>query len=237
MGACDLVLIDAPNFDNGLGLHIDVRTTSRYEYSYIESAVLLIGDETFEIDSYGQYSLGAIDHADLKDKGSTLAGFPIVHSKDESKVQSFDVILSPTANITFGAFKDLVSVKLSGDTTLLGASTGIMGSSLTGSMLSRGGNIMDMSNEDAINNFGQEWQVRADEPMLFRTSRSPQASKGEKCILPGTNSKQSLRRRLMDSKISKSKAEAACAYLKEGTKAACVSDVMAIGDLDMAKSY
>ena len=237
MGACDLVLLDAPNFGNGLGLHIDIRTTARYAYSYIESAVLLIGNETFEVDSYGQYSVGAIDYADLKDEDSTLSGFPIVHSKDESKIQVFDVILSPTANITFGAFKDLVFVKLSRDTTLLGASTGIMGSSLTGSMLSRSGNIMDMSNENAINIFGQEWQVRADEPRLFRTSRPPRASHGEKCILPGTNSKQSLRRRLMDNKIAKSEAEVACAHLKGGTKAACMGDVVAIGDLDMAQSY
>ena len=95
---------------------------------------------------------------------------------------------------------------------------------------------MDMSNEDAINAFGQEWQVRADEPMLFRTSRSPQASKGEKCVLPGATSKQSLRRRLKESKITPSEAEAACAHLKGTTKSACVYDVLAVGDLDLAQS-
>ena len=236
MGECDLVLLDVPNFGGGgsLGLHVDIRTTIRYDYSFIESAVLRIGNDTLEVSSFGQYGLGGIDHADLED--ASLAGFPVVHTKKSSKHHVFDVILGDQSNITISTFKDLVSVKITGATTL-GDSVGIMGSVTDGAMLARDGtSIMDVSTVDGINAFGQEWQVRPDEPMLFRTARSPQASNGEACFLPQVDTKQSLRRRLKESTISRSDAEEACAHLNGKSKDACVLDVLAVGDLEVAQA-
>ena len=45
MGACDMHLVEAPFFAPGMELTIDVRTKIRYDYSYIESAAIKIGDD------------------------------------------------------------------------------------------------------------------------------------------------------------------------------------------------
>ena len=48
-GGCDLVLLHAPNFGHGLGLDIHIRTKIDSWWSYIETAVLRIGDHTLEV--------------------------------------------------------------------------------------------------------------------------------------------------------------------------------------------
>ncbi|CAB9512707.1 Glycoside hydrolase Family 5 [Seminavis robusta] len=49
MGACDLVLLHAPNFkDNNTALDIHIRTKTRYDYSYIETAAVQIGEDILE---------------------------------------------------------------------------------------------------------------------------------------------------------------------------------------------
>ena len=47
-GECDLVFLRDKDFWQGLGLEIDVRTTRRYKYSYIEAAGIKIGDSILE---------------------------------------------------------------------------------------------------------------------------------------------------------------------------------------------
>ena len=44
MGACDLHLLQAPQLD----LTIDIRTKIRYDYSFIESAVIRLGNDILE---------------------------------------------------------------------------------------------------------------------------------------------------------------------------------------------
>jgi len=129
--------------------------------------------------------------------------------------------------------QDLVSVQISGDVSSLGVISGILGDS-HGHVLSREGSLADISTQDAVNVYGQGWQVAADEPMLFRTSRSPQASMGEQCILPGKASKQSLRRRLQDNAISQEKAEEVCVHFHGKSRDACIFDVMATGEIEIA---
>ena len=84
------------------------------------------------------------------------------------------------------------------------------------------------------NAFGQEWMVRNDEPMLFRTVRAPQYP--AKCILPSFVTKVG-RRRLGES-IARAADEKACTHLKDNKQrmAACVFDVMAAGDFDIAQA-
>lgn len=43
MGECDLVFTDAPNFAVDMPMKIHIRTKARYDYSFIESAVVMIG--------------------------------------------------------------------------------------------------------------------------------------------------------------------------------------------------
>jgi hypothetical protein len=48
-GGCDLVLLSNPGFGNGLGLHIHTRTKVESWWSYIEQAVVQIGDQMIEL--------------------------------------------------------------------------------------------------------------------------------------------------------------------------------------------
>ena len=104
-------------------------------------------------------------------------------------------------------------------------SHGMMGEFLTGRMLARDGETVI---EDP-NQFASEWQVRKDEPMLFHTVDGPQHP--EACLLP-TPTKTA--RRLGQSLVEKSAAEAACADWPEDMKRNCIADVLATGDLELA---
>jgi len=226
-----LVLIHEKDFEPNVDLHLHVRTTIRYEYSYIENAALRIGDDVLEVVSFGQYALNNVDQADLNDKEATLAGYPIYHTVKSSKEHIFEVVTGSNENITISTFKDMVSVKINGARfEHFGQSVGIMGS-VAGDMLTRDGRVVNVTEDPSA--FGQEWQVREDEPMLFRTARSPQAPK-EQCKLPSAASKDHLRRRLAK-KSTRDAAEVACAHVSsKSAKEACIFDVIATSDLDIA---
>lgn len=198
MGACDLVLLQSLPLD--LALH--VRATLRYGYSYIEEAALRIGQDILEVGSYGEHALNRVDFAVDGSGGYELGGYPIYYTQEDKKKYSFDVALSPTANITISVFKDIVNIHMSGTGArgVFVESAGLMGS-LDGTLLARDG-VTDMG--DDYNAFGQEWQVNDDEPMLFRRVRAPQYP--AKCVLP---EKTAEKRRLGEG-ISEDAAKLAC---------------------------
>lgn len=89
------------------------------------------------------------------------------------------------------------------------------------------------------NEFGQEWQLLPDAPMLFHeVSGIPQAPY-EQCNLPSKKIKAEKKRRLGKARITESPAKVACEKVGVSTKEldSCIYDVMATGDLDMAGSY
>jgi hypothetical protein len=87
---------------------------------------------------------------------------------------------------------------------------------------------------DNWNEYGQEWQVRGDEPSLFHELRLPQHP--SVCTLPSPKQTSQLRRRLAaTSSEEKLEAEKACEHWGEG-KDDCVYDVLATGDLRMAST-
>lgn len=102
-------MVSAPHFETGVSLDIYIRTKIRYAYSYIESAVLKIGDETFEVASFGTYVLNGVSHADMP---AEISGFPIVHKNPSEKVHVFEIQLDENEKIVLKTFKDMVSVKL-----------------------------------------------------------------------------------------------------------------------------
>ena len=90
-GECDLVFLHAPDFRNGTGLEIHVRTSIRYWYSYIESAALKIGNDILEVDSFGQYAFNGIDGAHSEELSlPELAGFPVQKRQPHSKKTIFE---------------------------------------------------------------------------------------------------------------------------------------------------
>lgn len=228
-GECDLVQLDAPSFEKDLPLSIHIRTTIRYFYSYIEAAVLKIGDDTLEVASWGEYLLNGVEGALLDgEQVGTIGGFPIHYHRVNEKQVKYDVIISDEETITMSAFKDMVSVSI--DTVgshRFDDSRGIMGS-IDGTMLARDGKTVLNDPYD----FGAEWQVTEDEPMLFRTARHPQAP--QRCLQSDRASAEAALRRLGENGVTRGEAETACSNVPKDHREACITDVMAVGDIDIA---
>lgn len=111
-------------------------------------------------------------------------------------------------------------------------SLGLMGAHPSGETIGRDGKTLFTD----MNAFGQEWQVRGDEPMLFREVKGPQHP--QQCQMPETVTTEEKRRRLGESAITMEDAEEACARVTaQVDRDACIFDVLATNDKDMAGSY
>jgi hypothetical protein len=189
-----------------------------------------IGDDILEVDSFGQYELDDVEGADLNDPSANLAGFPIYVDQPNEKETKFDIVVDKKmqANITLHTFKDLVAVKVreGEDADFYWNSLGLLGS-IEGKMLAREGETIMTD----VNAFGQEWQVRDDDPKLFRTDRPPQYP--EKCRLPSPKVED--KRRLGEPLVREEDAEKACDHLTGDRKKSCIFDVMSVGDTDIAR--
>ena len=229
MGACDLKLVHVPVFYGNHGLDIHVRTTIRYDYSFIEAAAIKIGDDVLEVGSFGTYALNGVEDA-LKANNlvvPTIAGFPIYHTILNEKQHKFDIVFHEHENITISTFKDWVSVTIKDrNKDQFSEVSGFLGS-FQGELLARNGT--DLHND--INAFAKDWQIQPDEEMLFRTVRAPQAP--QSCILPSADTSE---KRRLGEHISTSAAEEACARFTGSAFKFCVHDVIASGDLDIALS-
>jgi len=231
MGQCDLVYLRDSKFEENKSLDIHVRTTVRYDYSYIESAAVRIGDDILEVTSFGEYVLNGVSEVDLNGDAANVAGFPIYHTQPTEKSHIFDIVIGVRENITLSTFKDLVTVKITeAHKSHFGRSEGLIGT-FSGATVGRDGNVMSVEG-DGANAFGEEWQVREDEPMLFRSVRAPQYP--AKCVLPTPAQKESRKLRRAEG-ISRAAAEKACAHLGDDRKEACISDVIAVGDIEIAQ--
>lgn len=232
-GECDLVFIHDPDFDDGNGLDIHIRTTIRYDYSFIETAAVRIGADVLEVGSWGEYFLNSVESADLKSHMANLNGFRILHTQTDKRQHTFEIVREGKSYITLKVFKDIVSVMVNegAEIGLFKNSIGLLGT-LGGQMLARDGKTLMTDPND----FGQEWQVRGEEAMLFQTARAPQLP-SEQCRLPLEEEVAEKRRRLGHAKVTKEQAENACARFSGQTLFNCVFDVLAMEDLDMATAY
>merc|ERR1712150_165709 len=106
---------------------------------------------------------------------------------------------------------------------------GLMGSVKTGEKLGRDG----VTVFEDMNDFGQEWQVGASDPILFESTRAPQHP--QKCNLPDLT--KETKRRLGET-VAEEAAKIACKHLEDRASlfSFCVQDVMATGDLDLAQA-
>lgn len=236
MGGCDLVLIHAPQYfiddpDHRVGLTIHIRTTVRHKFSFIESAVVQIGnEEALEVGSFGQYSLDGISNA----QDMTFAGMPVNHTTPSKHIQLFEISLNDATveAIVLRVFKDWVSVKLvSPHPDKFRGSGGMMGDPKSGSLFGRDGATVFSTSDTSA--FAGEWQVRGDseEPNLFKTKREPQFPMA--CAMPKSDDAAVSRGRRLGEMISRAAAEEACTGWNANKKL-CVHDVMATGDLDLA---
>lgn len=225
-GICDLVLVHNEKFSNGLGMDIHLRTKDRYEYSYIQTAAIKIGDDVLEVGSWGEYWFNGVEGAELSSMGSQ---FPVTYTSENKKRHQFVVKTGDATNeesIVVRTFKDMVSVTVENATVAnFGMSVGLMGNFIDGSLVGRDGTVMD--DHDML---GQDWQILESEPMLFQApSNKPYGT----CTPPTATG----RRRLGES-IAMEAAEKACSkYDDEKKRDMCIFDVMAMGDLEVAEVH
>lgn len=222
-GACDLVLLQNPSFNDRQGMDVHIRTKHIRDMSYVVAAAVRIGDDILEVQS-DQYFVNGDKNAPLP---ATLGGFKVTHKQVNDHQQTF-MIRIRQQTMVIKTWKQFVSVKVEHATVEdFGASVGLMGSFGTGHMLSRSGSFLGDANE-----FGQEWQVRSDEAMLFQTFQWPQHP--QECRMPPT---RTTRRRLGDSGISEMQAKVACASVPSNDQDSCIADVLTTGDVSVAEAY
>jgi len=226
-GGCDLVLGSMPSFAKGLGLLVQLRTTTRYDYSFIESVAIKIGEDILEISSFGQYMLNGISNAVTP---FMMSGHSVVYTEPRDNQHRFTIELGDNMNINVKVFKDLVYVSMDvaqGSDADFSDTVGLMGSWKTGARVARDGVTVL---EDPIE-FGQEWQVQS-EANLFMTARAPQYP--VKCEMPDPVERSS-RRRLGES-ITAEAAGIACAHVKgDHAHDMCIFDVIATNDLTVGQ--
>jgi hypothetical protein len=230
-GICDLVLLQNPDFANGLGMDIHMRTKKmKKQWSYISTAVLRIGNETLEVMGGKNENSYWINKVFQEDFQRGISGYPISFLQVNAKQREFVVALNRNGDyISFKTFKDFVRVDIhTRNSADFGSSLGLMGTFDKGIKLARDSITV---HEDA-NTFGEEWQVLADEPMLFHNVAGPQAP--EKCAMPIQSAQ---RRRLGENYISQEDAETACGRVNADDFDACVFDVLASNDKELAGSY
>ncbi|CAB9520879.1 expressed unknown protein [Seminavis robusta] len=241
----------SPSASGGLTIHI--RTKIETWWSFIEAAVIQVGDQMLEVrgreeGEEARYWVNGLEGdenvandtnlAVMQDAlANNLKGFKIIHKKVSKKQQAFRINLNNQGDsVSIRTFKDWVSVNLHVNPkahNFDGVSGGMMGAYPSGAMLMRNGATIASD----PNEFGNEWQVRADEPMLFHDRAGPQHL--EKCIMPTAEktSEERQRGRLGETLITEDDAELACARVSPNSFKQCVFDVLATNDKDMAGAY
>lgn len=231
-GQCDLVYLENPEFGAGLGLSVHIRTTPRYEYSYIEAVAIQIGDDLLEVGSWGESFYNGVGNSggeDVDMPNHQMADrYSVTHTMATKKRHIFEVDLLNGQKIIVTTHKDMVNVKMDGAKHgEFKNSVGLLGKFGTGLLLGRNGTDM----EDDHDSFGQDWQVQSDEPRLFQTTRQPQHPL--QCVMPSARKSLESRRRLGEG-IAENAANTACEHWG-ARKEQCVFDVMAMGDLEYAE--
>lgn len=231
-GQCDIVMVSNPHFANGLGLDIHIRTKLVRFWSYIQVAVIRIGNDILEVSgsaSESQYWINYEDMGELND----LGGFPVLLNENKNRYTIDLGSQYPGERIEVKTFKEFVGVKIVGASEAsFGGSVGITGDFATGNTYARDGTTI----LNDFNDLGNEWQVEPSlDGRLFREVSRPQYP--EKCWLP-EDPRGNRRRRLGESTITEEQAEAACAGLEdEFSRKGCVYDILATQDLAMVGAY
>jgi von Willebrand factor type D domain len=233
-GECDLVFVQNPQFRNGLGLNIHMRTKMRRNWSYVDVAAIQIGTNVLEVKG-GNDEHYWIDQVEYDATATNKIGeFGIRYQRANAKQRVFTIDLNEGQSIEVRTYKDFVGVTVHGATEAdFKSSVGLTGEFGSGRKLGRGGDeISD------LNDYGLEWQVRAEDGLLFRTLEGPQYPL-EKCKLPSTFQGAERHRRLGESTIKLEKARQICSdVIKDPADFdSCVFDVLLTDDFDIAGAF
>jgi len=237
-GGCDLLFLDNPSFHNGLGMTIHVRTKIVNWWSYIETAVVRIGNETIEVNGGADthyFVNGVQGDNSAEDFLFSSLGLKVHLKQATTKQLKLRIDLLNADAVGFEVYKDWVRVNVKMKDMKwkkFEGSVGLMGSYPHGEAVGRDGKTVFTD----MNAFGQDWQVRESEPKLFRNVDGPQHP--TQCTMPSEfANEEEARRRLGESVVGREDADLACAHACPKMVADCVSDVLATNDVDMAGSY
>lgn len=227
-----------PDFANGLGLKIHIRTKLVRFWSYIETVAIRIGNDVLEIQ-------GSADADDAEPRywynyeyqgeiGMVAGLFPVTQVVPSVYKRQYKIDLSttyPGQHIIVQLYKEFVRVRFHGDESVFGNTVGLLGDYKTGKTFARDG-ITDIND---YTDLGNEWQVLPTDGKLFRQAVPPQFP--ELCIQP-EDPRGERQRRLSESNISIEQAEETCASLKDPLVIKdCVYDILATQDLDMVGAF
>merc|ERR1712151_1417440 len=261
-GICDLVLLHNPEFNNGLGMDIHIRTKKMKHWSYIKTAVIRIGNESFEVMAERKHNYywnnriaGDEEIYTMKELPATISGYNIQFRKINSQQLEYTIVLgnnknnnnnlrnSNKTNKNRRKNEEDKEEKIVFKTWNNFVRVDVINPTYENFKHSVGlmGTFeqsakMGRDNSTVINDlnlFGQEWQVLPSEPKLFHNLDGPQAP--SKCEIP---SKIDLRRRLAESNINRKSAELACSHISQQDEFnLCVFDVIATSDENVAAAY
>jgi len=225
-------MISDPDFANGLGIDIHIRTKVVRFWSYIQKAVIRIGNDVLEVEGLPDFSASYWINYEHMGELEDLSGFPVSLNPNKDRYTIDLSSLYPGENIEIKTFKEFVGVKVNGASeSSFGKAVGIIGDYRTGNTYARDGHTVI----NDFNELGQEWQVLPVDGIYFSTVARPQYP--EKCMLP-ENPQGQRKRRLGESNVTEEQAEAACAGLEdEFSRKGCVYDILATQDLDMVGAY
>ena len=233
-GECDIVVLHAPDFHQE-GLDFHVRTTIGSYFSYIESAALRLGEDTLEVRNGNFVWNGNEFHDDTLPITMGKSGryhFSLYKTvqENENKIirRNYRLTLDDNSAIEFRFYKEFMTFQILGHPDFAG-SAGILGAYPFGEMIGRHGNLIKDFAE-----YGFEWQVNPDDPILFSQQREPQLPY-EACRLP-TLPRPS-RRALRGNTELLAGAEKACSQKAGSDFDLCVSDVLMTGDLGLAEEW
>ena len=160
----------------------------------------------------------------------TIGGHKVRFRVRKANEFQFKIFLDNDQSIILRAIKNFMKVDIEHYTKeSFGHSKGLLGTFDEGFMMARNGTAVF---EDP-NEFGQEWQVRGEDGMLFHDISGPQYP--EPCAMPDPT--QSQRRLGEGSLISYEAAAKACLFAEPADLEDCITDVLATGDPEMAGAF
>ena len=225
-GECDLVLVHSDHVNGGDELDLHIRTTIQSHWSSVTSAALRVGQVTLQMDT-DKFYVDGIEYNDaalpLKTTQFTISEVTL---KDGARIYVAE--LNDKSSVTFKVIKEFLTVAVSGHAEDFEHSVGLLGDFHLGKPYGRDGErIYD------FNEYGLEWQVREEEPMLFVEAREPQLPNA-KCRFPD---EPRPRRHLKSSQNPAlfEKAQSACANREHYD--ACLDDVMYTGEVALAAAW
>ena len=224
-------------------MDIHIRTKIDTWWSYIETAVLRIGKDRFEVQGgdglkyWFNDNPGRPNPSEKRALGRKMAGqYKIRFHQLNDRQHQFKVELNNGDKVVFKTFKEFVRVNVETKNAYskdFASSVGLMGTYPSGLHMSRDNSTV----VEDVNEFGNLWQVQpAKEGMLFHTVDGPQHPQHQ-CTMPTVTESSRKQRRLGEALITQEDAELACARVNPSDRDACVFDVLATNDKDMAGSY